>query len=309
VRTRHKVSIWVLSTALAAAIVCALWPRREPMHNGQALHYWVAILGVSASQGGEFEKAVDAVTEAGTNALPFLVQWIQYEPSQSSRLREKVAEFADVVIASMTPQSHKPRTAPHRGRGRLADGAEVAFQFLGNKATAAVPKLISLMNNPSAPETAARATLALGYLGTNALPPLLAVIDNPTHHCHHVALLTIAHMSPSLSSSSDTIVPHLIRCLSDTNNPGVASLAAICLGQLHSAPHLAVPALAACLNSTNDALQFQAAKALGRFGTAATCAVPALTAALESTDQRLSNLASNALLHIAPEVLTNTPGE
>lgn len=269
------------------------------MHRGRPLRHWVSILGVFSSQGGQLEQAVDALTRAGTNALPFLVRWIQYEPRPS---RERSAH----LIAPIAPQSLTERLTFPR-RERLAEGATFAFKLIGKDATTAMPQLVSLMNNPAAPDTAERAAQALSYIGTNALPPLLAVIDNPKHPCREAAVMAVEGMHKQLGPCAEMVVPHLIPCLTDPADADVQSAAATTLGRLRSAPDLAVPALAACLTSTNDILQVEAAGALGRFGSMATGAVPVLAAALKSPDQRLSWLARNALVKIAPETLTNAP--
>jgi len=52
----------------------------EPRYQNRPLSYWVAMLAGPQARRPEAKEAPAAVTTIGTNALPFLLDWIQYEP-------------------------------------------------------------------------------------------------------------------------------------------------------------------------------------------------------------------------------------
>ncbi len=101
-------------------------------------------------------------------------------------------------------------------------------------------------------------------------------------------------------------VPVLIQCLKDTN-AGVASLGAYSLGKLKLEPDSVVPALTECLQDPRQQVRREAARALRAYGEQARPALPGLLNLLTAPDFLSRVSATNALLQIAPEVLTNAP--
>jgi len=77
----------------------------------------------------------------------------------------------------------------------FADGALIAFEFLGTNATPAIDDRARLMDNQAAPQTASRAACALGSIGTNAVPALLKVFQNPAHPCQRDARTALIRIS------------------------------------------------------------------------------------------------------------------
>lgn len=65
--------------------------------------------------------------------------------------------------------------------------------------------------------------------------------------------------------------------------------------------------LVVCVNGTNAGLQLAAVNALGKFGPSGRPAVPVLLTVLTDSWFTVRNAATNALIRIAPEVITNTP--
>src|SRR4051812_42478358 len=77
---------------LVLVLTCAggaglLLQSREPRYGGRNLRDWVA-LG-NAEPGGEYPENIEvqhAIRQMGTNAVPFLVRWIQREPSKFKQM-------------------------------------------------------------------------------------------------------------------------------------------------------------------------------------------------------------------------------
>src|SRR3569832_1231853 len=68
------------SIGLKAAAAVVLFREREPDYDGRSLSSWVIRCGDSRLTGGD-AAAQQAITKIGTNALPFLLRWIQLESS------------------------------------------------------------------------------------------------------------------------------------------------------------------------------------------------------------------------------------
>lgn len=293
----------LLGVGLALTMLMRGLLTKEPTLNGRHLHTWVTSL--AQLDPAENDQAAAAIAQAGTNALQFLLEWIQYErPPWRARLADLVQNLPPVTLS--LPLSERIHFGP---RYYLADGTVAAFAVLKTNAAPVLQDLVKLMNDPAAPETAMRATRALRFLGTNALPALLRVVQNPRHPCGLEALLSIRGM-PNLQETHSLAIPALLACLNDHYQSIKVVVAAQILGDLRAAPDLCVPELTACLSS-NQAAQARsaAAQALGKFKIDARSAVPTLNRSLKdnNTDVRLG--ATAALEQIAPEVLTNNSGQ
>jgi len=72
----------VLAVAGWAGLVGISVPSREPIYRGRSLSHWVAgyHMGAYCDFAGELEAGASPIREIGTNALPFLLDWIQYNP-------------------------------------------------------------------------------------------------------------------------------------------------------------------------------------------------------------------------------------
>src|SRR5436305_767360 len=112
----------VCVVALAAVL---LWPRAsEPVYQGRTLSEW----GDAKIFGSIGEGIVaNAISQMGTNALPFLLRWIEYEPP---RWRER---FQGILMK--IPIVAIPRKLWERDR--LLNFASWALPILGSETNAA----------------------------------------------------------------------------------------------------------------------------------------------------------------------------
>jgi len=159
---RRRLIIPILGFAIVATFVSLVWPReREPEYNGIPLSKWLERYVDSKPQ-----SAV-AIQHIGTNALPFLLRWIQYEtPGWRNLLNH---------LPTRLPSSLQKTRALHwLVDDKAEDRAELAveaFWALGSKANPATDELLrlALAENPRAPNTQRRATSALMNM-TQAAP-------------------------------------------------------------------------------------------------------------------------------------------
>src|SRR6266540_803543 len=86
---RKAVLVWIAATFASVAVLgYALWPR-EPRWQGRSLSSWLVDLTADKPQGTRIAAAA-AVRLVGTNAVPFLLDWMrapEVEPQWKLRLQ------------------------------------------------------------------------------------------------------------------------------------------------------------------------------------------------------------------------------
>jgi len=126
---------------LVGLIVAGAWrPRNgtEPEYAGRRLSQWVMELPADTSPTGQSVAEV-AIRNIGTNALPYLLKWISYEPAPwRLKLYERIGRFLKVG----------PNTLFQDKKMLLAAGAAQGFLALGRDAEPAITELGRLARNP-----------------------------------------------------------------------------------------------------------------------------------------------------------------
>jgi HEAT repeats len=270
----------------------------EPRYLDKSLSEWIPLARVR----GEValvpldRRAPSAVRQIGTNAIPWLLQWLRSDQAETAQL-----------------------------------GIE-GFALLGPSAKLAMPELLEMASDWRISAAPNNAALALASLyETNgvhyAFPYLVPLATNQSAPAA-VRARTVAAIAEKILLN-DSAVPVFLQCLLDTDSR-VASAAAHGLNRSygHVDPKPVVPALAACLSShTNGpedvAVRMSAASALDDFASlihypssrpkselddlrqAMSSAVPALVKALNDEDWRVARDAAMALGNAAiePEVV------
>lgn len=276
--------------AIGMMVVIAAWdaePRYDWMPLSQLLrHGSIYNLGVQLPQ-----DHVKAIRQIGTNALPSLVKWIQYEPPLWLR---KISDTSD----------HIPFLARFENRrAERAHEAVVGFWVLGPQASAAIPELGRLLNSTNQ-DVRDLAASALSGIGKEAIPTLLDVLTNrPAHRNFPAIRLDSAWYE--LRTNASLTVPMLIEHLRDEDTEVAEASAALLgmLGLMGTETPAVVPALCANLEFTNASVRYSAVEALGGFGDRGRRAVPLLIKALSDPDTDVRKAATNALSSLAPEAL------
>jgi hypothetical protein len=159
---RRRLFIIIFGCLAAAILVLLVWPReREPQYNGVTLSTWLVCCG--STNYADSLAAVDAIRHIGTNALPFLIRWIQYEPGWKDSLGRKILGWP-VIGNRRDVQKLIWNMTQYR-----ANTAVNGFKILGSDANPTLPELQRMADNSKAPETAIRATQCLIYM-TQAFP-------------------------------------------------------------------------------------------------------------------------------------------
>jgi hypothetical protein len=296
-RERRLVLILLAGVALAGIAVILWRSEREPEYRGKKLSEWLKLYKqpVGAVAPVVSNEAADAVRHIGTNGLPFLLKWMREEQEvKLPRWEEWV--FMRVWGWNVNSRARNMILEGLAGREFRAGRAIWGFIILGPKASPAVPDLVRMARSGNV-ESAKSATLALGYLGKNALQPLLTLAGDWEFPCRGEAMVAISDMR-SLGTNAHPAVVFLLQML---KGPADAVGAADILGRLGLESELTVPALTECLQSTNAVLRMWGAISLGRFGERARGAVPELSKVLNDPDDNVRREATNALGKIAPE--------
>lgn len=276
---RQAAIILVLFLGLAAAILFLLLTEPQPKYRGRPLSYWVMLQDIDSS--AERRQAIDAI---GTNGIPFLLKWMQYEPPKPN---------TGLSILRLLPWAK----ARQEKRERLADGSDSALWQLGTNAASAAPTLVSLLHDTNAPATAARAIRVLANIGNSGFAPLVSAIQDP-HYPLRVYALNVFGVPRHFGSNA---IPVLIQCLNDTNNTDIPLLASLALGKNQSAPELSITALEHCVITASDPyIRAGAMKSLSYYNELAKSALPVLTNGLTDADPRVREAATNAISQIAP---------
>ena len=147
---------------LLGLLIFVLVKPNEPSYAGHTLSYWLNA-PASAEQPDEAVRALQAI---GTNAIPTLLRWINYEPTPWKM------KLASVPIVYRHGWARTLRNGPGSAR------AIKAFALLSTNLTPAIPELVKLMKDRTRPRTAVAATYALGCLGQSALPYLAQALSD-----------------------------------------------------------------------------------------------------------------------------------
>jgi hypothetical protein len=276
--------------------VVAFWPgEREPEYDGKKLSDWLAV------QNERPTEVSDAVRAIGTNGVPILIRWVEYQTPpwryRLARMYFKVSRFmySDSLVNILVNGKAKMRSY----------NSLFAFRILGTNASPAIPELARFVTDARNRDRKAAAQALAHIGGRDALPPLLAALKDKTVPDLDRAL--IAGAIPYLNYRGVQLtnaVPIMIACLQETNSY-VPSLAAYTLGTFLVQPEQCVPALTNAARSNDYRVRRNAIRSLGMFGAEATNAIDAISNALNDPERSVRTEATNALREIAPEVMTN----
>lgn len=303
-RTRRIGFAALLAVGMAALIIAVVYfvSSREPSYQGKRLSEWIAPFcretpkGLVAPGGPqhfeELQPVRRAVSHIGTNALPFLIAWLNHPESALHRTVRKLADKQSVVDLRLVD----PRVVRIRAIRGLA--------ILGPAARPAIPSLAAQLNDPVLSEHAVYALSGMGpegvqvlvdkfssvgpisrmqigmtlvsptavyrgegHIDTNPIPidivvdGLVRVAQDPMSHLRNPAIQRLGALGPAASNA----VPALISVLNE-QNPMARDMAIRALGQIKSRPELTVPALTNLLNDPFPDTRFAAVSALRDLG-------------------------------------------
>jgi hypothetical protein len=209
--TRRRWTIWVLAgCALAALIALLAFPtEREPEYSGRKLREWLKLYVQSGDRFSNGQEAAEAVRHIGTNALPWLLKWTNYEPPGW-----KIMLLTNAPAAARRPGYL--RSAYLRLLNRPADDlnwlARFGFEILGPQARPALPEVQRRMADWGKPWRASRAMEAYTEItGPGAVPVLVSALLSTNANCRQSAAFCLA----TLGTNGAAAAPALRNALND----------------------------------------------------------------------------------------------
>src|SRR5438876_9254302 len=97
-RKRRFYLLLIAALVLIGVLVAVLSGSREPEYGGRKLSEWVEdyspgnLSSLVQTKDASRKLAKEAIHRIGTNALPWLLEWIRYEPPLWRRKLDQIAE-------------------------------------------------------------------------------------------------------------------------------------------------------------------------------------------------------------------------
>jgi hypothetical protein len=314
---KHIAILSLVGIVIAAVIVSQL--DNEPSYHGHRLGWWVDLYG--NSHGDDVNpKDVEALTVIGTNALPYLINWIQNANAKPSHARQSASLFIERLPKFIVPDSlvsWADEKSFYAKESRRAMSAAVTFSVLGTNAYPSIPELKAILANPTNGFACVVAERALTRIGPDGFAAVLEVIANPelpqrgelmqgellSTSLARPSEMPPGQADPNFRINSKQAAPVLLKCLEDKDS--FVREWAITLLRI-SDPDSTVPAFTNFLQeSLPPAIYHQAIESLAAYGEQAHAAVPFLLSRLHDADPDIRAETTNALMQIAPEALAN----
>lgn len=240
---KRHILLALFCVAAMVAAVWLFWPSSEPVSRGKPLSYWLSCYHEGLTvHGDSSQTAGEAIREMGGKAVPKLLELLQKpNPDLKDRIWAILRKY-NLVKTKFPPDQLDNLSAFY------------ALEALGDRASNAVPELISMLEKDDS------------LFAQQSVPSILGKIG----------------------PAAETAIPLLVQKTTSSNAyVRVNSIKA--LGQIGRRPQSVVPALIASLNAPFVSVRIDAARSLGAFGKDAQSAVPAL---LELRRKELLNAAN-----------------
>ena len=286
--SRKKLLIIAGSVCFVLAVILSL-SSREPTYQGRRVSLWLEDYSQHWVGSKRGEPAKVALQHLGTNAIPVMLRWIQYEPPRYWRDNTKVWVRALKKLPFLSRSIERKQLR--------AAGALYAFQDMGPRADCAVPELNRIVLNLKSNQVQ-RPLVALTYLGTNAIPAMIAALTN--NNLNNRSVVTEAFFG--LGPAAYPALPVLLECMNDSD-PAVRMGCCNALGRMRANPVRVIPPLMQAVSDPHPDVRYRALVALSCYGTNARPAAPAVLKALNDPVANVHNWATNTLRLIAPEML------
>ncbi|MBI1178171.1 hypothetical protein GC207_12120 [bacterium] len=284
-RKHKRLLIALIAGVFAFGIWFFLLRNTEPKYEGRNLSEWIKIYGSSGPL-TDRQQAAFAIQAIGTNALPYLLEWINYEPSN---LRLGIWSRFGGRLQGI-PFVHQILY----GNMERAYATQNAFEVLGTLAAPAIPILSDQARKTDRVYSRGGALVSLIYIGPDSIPALTNLATSAT-------LAWVILNSGTLGrfgTNAVQFIPVLIEKLKNPVGDG-ARISAETLGQLKLDPERVVPALIDATASADPGLRLLAVKALGNYGAKATNALPTLRALRGDPDPGITSFIIQAIEKIA----------
>jgi hypothetical protein len=257
-RRWRTIIIFTVAAAFFAVIAFLLLRREEPSYAGRPLSSWVMDMGVKAAADPDksfpkqetIDRAAHAMGQIGTNAIPYLLRWINTKPPA---WKEPVFGVVNKIAGALHLRIYLWDKTGLRGYQ-----AAKAFEHVHPVPDYAITNLAALMNDPDR-DRAERAGTALGAMANKSFRALVILMTNGTPR----ARLTAIERARRAQSDARSDVPVIISYLCDPNE-NVATHAATTLGGVKLEPEICRRALTNALADPRYNVRRAASNAITR---------------------------------------------
>jgi hypothetical protein len=185
---RPNIIIGIVVLVVCGTLAVMFWPEKqmpEPVYKGKKLSEWVR--AVAIAEMGWSKEENEAIQAFGTNAVPFYLDWIGYEPSILKKIQIHLAVARLKIHLKWSREDEK---------GLRAWGAYLALGALREKAEPAIPHLIDYATRlPTRisqyyvlPRDPAFAIGGLASIGPPAVPAYLTLMTNANARVRELAV-------------------------------------------------------------------------------------------------------------------------
>lgn len=312
----------------------------EPMYKGKPLSYWLLVERHASPLLSTPPKLDDdgreAVVAAGTNAMPFLLAWV--DSAHAVEAFGVLGSLAEPAIPDLTRLATNPPPTTARlsamRQHSIQTSAAAALWNIGADANSAI---CSIVTNRDAGPARLRLLGAIGWTGTSTLPWVPALTNclkdddtrivsqalfalrlaHPADQGVFSAVVPLLHSpEPKVRSAAiqtiapfgDEALPQMFHALSDTDDQvRIVALAELVQNAPKALTNANVLALGAEALRSSGQRQKWAAQLLRAAGQQAQGLKADLSVRLPGGWEAVLTQATNALRQLAPELLTNTP--
>ena len=293
----------LLAALLAILTPFVLWPMRrssEPRYGGRSLSSWLdeSCAPTMVRQ----HQATQAILQIGTNALPHLFQHIKYnQPAWRNATTPQFATLRGLPLAGR----FIPRLLYLDRAAVRAEMAVYALGAMGQTAAPAHPDLVRLACDATQTAASERAIRILTWTGSTATNAVGLLLSNapPNIRMKTLNYIAVQHDQSILQA----LRPALIHQLHDADDNVAVSAASILTWLKHTQPEATLALFVETLGSPKPKVRIEAIKGIATFDRFALQAVPSVVPLLTDTDFSVRKQATNFVLMLAPEMLTNAP--
>jgi hypothetical protein len=290
VKVKRRMIAILLGCALVGAGVALVWPRgpKEPEYQGKRLGDWLEIRAFGGRYGdppnfsaaGQ-EEADSAIRHIGTNAIPFLLEWLRYRTPEWKKLLRKL------------PWSKLPGRATgivYR-REHLVTLVPEGFELLGSTASSAILQLERLAADPHGGSWFCPLQ-SLAYLGPASLPSFGRLLERTNLYTAGYAAECLLHAfddGVDITKYSPTLLLYKRRCEMAHQRGSAGSV-----GARYQFPQL-YPALVSCITHSNPLVRLEAVRTMGELPGPQTEFCKPVRVALTDVDPEVRSAATNVL--------------
>jgi hypothetical protein len=197
--------------AAGLALIAFVGRNPEPQFQHHSLSYWTSLYFEESSPpvlapAAQRERADDAIRHIGTNSIPYLLKWAEYDPLQ--RLA-RIHEIYDRLPRPVRTNDLFVRLYHNDPKYARAIAALLALDALGRDAAPAAPGLVSMLETNE--RLAKCAADVLVSIGSAAAPAVIAASTNTFNPNRFEVVRCIA----ALGTNGGFAVPVLTSLLQD----------------------------------------------------------------------------------------------